>query len=164
MSELRQREPAIVSTPIRESARGQSCTARFPGICYDDPETTVFNHLNGGAFGKSAARKSHDLFGFYGCFACHRYYDVGHGTRPIIDDATLYRCVLEAVCETWLRLLKAKTIAIPEDEPKQRRTKPRKPKSERRPIQTGRKMESGSRLPPRGSRPLSRKPKTKLEV
>lgn len=56
---------------ITESAKGQHCTVRIPGICKDNTETTVFAHLNGGGM----ARKKSDLHGAFACFMCHSAID-----------------------------------------------------------------------------------------
>ena len=60
-------------TKITESARGEDCQVRIPGICNFDPETTIFAHLNGGGMG----RKKKDLHGSYCCANCHSALD-GH--------------------------------------------------------------------------------------
>ncbi len=60
---------------ITESARGEDCTIRIPGICNFNPSTTVWCHANGSAAGKGIGMKSHDLLGAYGCSACHDAYD-----------------------------------------------------------------------------------------
>lgn len=131
------RERPIRSSKILRSAKGQTCTARFPGICSSDPDTTVFAHLNGHAFGKGAGIKAHDILGFHACDRCHAYYDVGHGTRPVLSNDELLRCVLEAVCETWVRLIVAGIVIVPLDAERlshERPVKQRKPKEERTPI------------------------------
>jgi len=54
-----------------ESARGQECQVRIPGICSHDPETVVFAHLNGGGMGMKRA----SIHGAYCCSSCHDFYD-----------------------------------------------------------------------------------------
>lgn len=56
---------------ITESARGEQCQVRYPGVCNHDPETVVFAHLNGGGMGI----KHPDTEGAYCCSACHDAYD-----------------------------------------------------------------------------------------
>lgn len=134
MSELRQRIEPIRSSKVLRSAKGKPCAARFPGICNGNPETTVWAHLNGAAFGKGAAVKAHDVLGFHACSDCHAYYDVGHGTKAWLDNDTFVSCVLEAVCETWVRLIADGIVVVPMDAPKPfhtRSTKPRKPAEQR---------------------------------
>lgn len=56
---------------IRKSARGRDCEIRIPGVCTGNPETVVLCHLSGGGMGT----KRHDIFGAYGCSACHDAVD-----------------------------------------------------------------------------------------
>ena len=142
----------IRSAKVLRSARGQPCTARFRGICNSNPETTVWAHLNGHAFGKGAGVKAHDVLGFHACAACHAYYDVGHGTKPLLSEAELLTSILEAVTTTWVRLIRAGIVFVPEDAPKpfdSRPVKPRKPRDQRARLRaskkewpTGRKLQS----------------------
>lgn len=60
---------------IRESARGEQCQIRIPGVCNGNPETVVWCHANGSAAGKGIGMKSHDILGAYGCSSCHDAYD-----------------------------------------------------------------------------------------
>lgn len=127
----------IRSTKVLRSAKGQTCTARFPGICNGDPATTVFAHLNGHAFGKGMGIKAHDILGFHSCDGCHAYYDVGHGTKPILSDAEQLQYVLQGVTETWVRLIRMGIVIVPMDAETSfhgRPTPPRKPKDERAEI------------------------------
>jgi len=48
-----------------ESARGQECQVRIPGICSHDPETVVFAHLNGGGMGMKRASANAIVIWFY---------------------------------------------------------------------------------------------------
>ena len=61
----------IRSKKIRESARGEECTIRIPGVCNRNPETVVFCHDDGGGVGGKAS----DVFGAYGCSSCHDVVD-----------------------------------------------------------------------------------------
>jgi hypothetical protein len=127
----------IRSQKVLRSAKGQPCSARFPGICNGNPETTVWAHLNGGAFGKGLGVKAHDVLGFHACFACHSYYDTGHGTKAWLDNDTLLECVLSAVCETYVRLIVAGIVIVPLDAERlssDKPTPPRKPKADRKAI------------------------------
>ena len=56
---------------LRESAKGQHCMVRLPGVCNGNPETTVLAHLNGGGMGM----KQSDLLGAFACSACHDAVD-----------------------------------------------------------------------------------------
>ena len=62
---------------ITDSARGEQCQVRIPGVCNRDPATVVFAHLNGGGMGM----KHPDYEGAYCCSACH---DVVDGRVPYI--------------------------------------------------------------------------------
>lgn len=142
----------IRSRKILAHAKGQPCHARFPGICNGDTEKTVFCHLNGAAFGKGMGVKAHDVLGFFGCSSCHDYYDVTHGTKAWLDDATLLECVLEAVCQTWVTLIRDGIVVVPQDAAKplhERKPKPRKPKGERKAI-----PQPVNAWPPKGSRKM----------
>ena len=127
----------IRSQKIIRAANGAPCSARFPGICNGNSETTVWCHLNGSAYGKGAGIKAHDVLGFDGCSDCHRYYDVGHGTRPLISTDTLLECVLQAVCESYVRRIVLGLIVVPRDPERlssERPVPPRKPVGERKAI------------------------------
>jgi hypothetical protein len=56
---------------ITESAKGEECQVRIPGVCNHNPETVVFAHINGGGMGK----KQPDTEGAYCCSACHDELD-----------------------------------------------------------------------------------------
>lgn len=56
---------------ITQSARGEECTVRIPGVCNFDRATTTLAHLNGGGMG----RKRPDIHGAYSCSACHDVLD-----------------------------------------------------------------------------------------
>ena len=66
-----QKHKPLVSQILRDSARGQECTIRLPGICNHDPATTVLCHLDGGGMGM----KHPDIFGAFGCSSCHDEVD-----------------------------------------------------------------------------------------
>jgi hypothetical protein len=56
---------------LRESARGQLCFVRLPGVCNCNPETTVLAHLNGAGMGL----KKHNMQGSFCCSSCHGALD-----------------------------------------------------------------------------------------
>jgi hypothetical protein len=64
-------------TKITESARGEQCQVRIPGVCNHNPETTVLAHLGGGGMGM----KQPDCEGSYCCSDCHSVID-GQVPRP----------------------------------------------------------------------------------
>lgn len=80
---------------IRESARGEDCTVRIPGICHYQPEYTIWSHFRGLAGGKGMGIKSHDACGAYACTACDAVYD---GQRPRPEGMTK-----EDVDLAWLK-------------------------------------------------------------
>lgn len=68
-----------VNNKVRESARGEECLVRIPGICTGDPETTIWSHARFEAAGKGKSTKALDLCGAYCCTACDAVFD---GQRP----------------------------------------------------------------------------------
>ena len=56
---------------ITESAQGEKCQFRIPGVCNFNTDTTVFCHENGSGLGT----KWPDTEGGYGCSACHDLID-----------------------------------------------------------------------------------------
>lgn len=65
---------------ITQSAKGERCMIQIPGVCNDDPATTIWAHSNELRHGKGMGKKSHDIFGAYSCSACHSVVD-GHMPR-----------------------------------------------------------------------------------
>ncbi len=62
----------VRSKKIRESAQGQDCQVRLPGICNFNPETTIPAHIgNGGGMGSKVS----DLHIAYCCSSCHDEID-----------------------------------------------------------------------------------------
>lgn len=59
------------SLKITQSAKGQECQVRYPGVCNFDDETTIYAHLGGGGMGTKRA----DIFGAYCCSSCHDLAD-----------------------------------------------------------------------------------------
>ena len=60
---------------LRESARGEMCAVRIPGVCSHNPEETVLAHGNGSAAGKGIGMKANDLLAAFSCFQCHNVID-----------------------------------------------------------------------------------------
>ena len=60
---------------ITQSAKGEECQVRLPGVCNFNPQTTVWAHANGLAAGKGIGKKSPDALGTYACSACHDVID-----------------------------------------------------------------------------------------
>jgi len=60
---------------ITDSAKGQECQVRIPGVCSGEPSTVVWAHAIGTASGKGIGMKSPDILGAYACQKCHDAYD-----------------------------------------------------------------------------------------
>lgn len=75
----RQKTPGKVRQSIRDSAKGEDCTVRIPGVCNSDPATVVWSHYPENAAGKGMGTKSLDAAGCYACATCH---DVVDGRKP----------------------------------------------------------------------------------
>lgn len=91
-------------TKIRESAKNEECTLRFP-CCNYRIDTTVLCHRNGAG----AGMKAHDTDAAYGCYACHMVLD-GHFPRPegFLRDMMLAQ--FDVAVEATRRLLEAKGL------------------------------------------------------
>lgn len=85
----------IRSKKIRQSAKGENCTLRIPGICNGNPKTVVFCHAPSRY--KGTATKSDDFWGAYGCSHCHKEID-----NAYTDEAIYYW--MPAIYETQKRL------------------------------------------------------------
>jgi hypothetical protein len=68
----------LKTTPIRQSARGETCTLRLPGVCRGGTQTVVWAHSNRSADGKGGGLKARDDAGAYACYWCHMVYDRQH--------------------------------------------------------------------------------------
>ena len=73
--QVAQKTPNRVQQSIRDSARGEECTVRIPGVCTFDPEKTIWSHAPLGAAGKGRSLKALDLCGAYCCTACDAAID-----------------------------------------------------------------------------------------
>lgn len=63
----------VIIPKLRQSARGQECTFRIPGICNRDPETTCLCHIRDES--KGGGNKANDYSSAFGCSACHEVID-----------------------------------------------------------------------------------------
>lgn len=86
---------------LRDSARGEDCTVRIPGVCTCDPEKTIWSHAPLGAAGKGMGIKALDLCGAYACTACDAAVD-GQVKLPL---GLTHRDVLLDWCFGHLRSL-----------------------------------------------------------
>lgn len=63
---------SLKSKKLRNSARGQDCMVRIPGVCNFNPETTVLAHVGeGGGMGQ----KADDIEAAFCCSNCHDAID-----------------------------------------------------------------------------------------
>lgn len=76
---------------LLDMAKGQTCLLRVPGVCNQDPRTTVACHSNWLEHGKAGARKADDHWHVWGCSACHTWLDQGRAhhqeKRRVFDGA-----------------------------------------------------------------------------
>jgi len=96
----------LKSKKIRDSARMESCQIRLPGVCNQNPETTVFCHDEGGGTGNKVS----DIFGAYGCSDCH---DMVDGRVPnIFVECCLERFFTQGILRTQQILIDKGLIKI----------------------------------------------------
>jgi hypothetical protein len=157
------KEDVIRSEKYRRGAKDSPCRFRGP-TCNCDPNTSQFAHANGADFGKGWVHKAHDVAGIDACSSCHAYIDVGHWTKPLISDAEFWRLIARGIIETIVARIRSGIVIVPLDHEHlahDKPVKPRKPKSERKPIPAGKPLESRSNWPTGrkivASRPLRRK-------
>lgn len=145
------REPPIRSRKYLNGAKGSLCTFMGP-TCNGNPETTVFAHLNGAAFGKGKGQKAHDIAGLDACFECHLYVDIGHGTKPLMTEAEFNWHLLRGVVLTMVNRARRQIIIVPLDPEHLSSAKPtpaRKPKSDRKSIPHGKTEWPSRKIPTR---------------
>jgi hypothetical protein len=148
------KEDVIRSEKYRRGAKDSPCRFRGP-TCNCDPSTSQFAHANGADFGKGAMHKAHDVAGIDACSSCHAYIDVGHWTKPLINDAEFWRLIARGIVETIVARIRSGIVIIPLDPERlahDKPVKPRKPKAERRPIHGRTEIQSQGFQP--GHRPL----------
>lgn len=135
----------IVSSKYRNGARGQQCTLRIPGCCTGDTETTVFAHIRDRHTGRSI--KASDISGADACFACHARFD-GQDGHPLSREEWLFYA-LRGLQETLERRKEQGILFVPEDAPKQRKTRPRLPPDQRKKIHSRSDWPKGRKIPNR---------------
>ena len=107
MNTVLQKFNYIRSKKLRDSAMGQECTMRIPGICNGDPSTTVWAHSNMGIHGKGKSVKASDVFGCFACEACHRWLDSGSTGRA--EKVTAF---YDAMSRSWQILIDMGIIKV----------------------------------------------------
>lgn len=58
-----------------QSARGESCMVKIPGVCNRNPETVVMAHSNKQRHGKGQGFKARDYYTALCCSSCHDAID-----------------------------------------------------------------------------------------
>lgn len=97
---------------ITESARGEECQVRIPGVCNFDPEKTVWAHANGLAAGKGRGLKSPDALGTYACSACHDVID-GRVRHDWLDPMEVLLAFHEGHQRSFIKLLQKGLVVCP---------------------------------------------------
>ncbi len=96
---------SIKSEKIRESAKGQECQVRIPGVCNFNPETTVLAHVGKGS---GMGQKCDDIHATYACSSCH---DVMDGRTSLsMNEVRLYS--YEGMVRTQKLLLEQELIKV----------------------------------------------------
>lgn len=98
----------LISTKLRNSARGQDCTFQIPGVCCHDPERTSLAHIRDET--KGLSNKADDYSAAFACDRCHESID--HHKLPRADE--LYYC-LRAMQRTWRVWIESGLIVLPVD-------------------------------------------------
>jgi len=86
----------VRSKKLRDSARGENCTLRIPGVCNGDTETSVLCHLPHGRRG--VGTKASDDHAVIACSSCHDAIDMR--ALPPVSEAEIYECMVRAIAET----------------------------------------------------------------
>lgn len=94
---------------LRQFARGQRCTLRYPGCCNHNTETTVLAHLP--SHSKGMGVKSEDWWGVHACSDCHNELD-GRTHKTSIERSTLLLWAFESLHETQKRVIDAGLMGV----------------------------------------------------
>ena len=101
-------------TNLRNSAKGEDCLIRLPGICNGNPATTVLAHYR--LIGISGlGLKSPDMLAAFACSACHDYVDSRRISADLSRDQVKL-AHLEGVMRTqayWLKQGYVKVVDKP---------------------------------------------------
>ena len=96
---------------ITESARGEQCTVRLPGICNRNPETVVLAHYRLAGYCGTGI-KPPDFMGAYACSNCH---DICDGRmKTDLDWDGIQAAFAEGVMRTLAKLAEKGLIEIKE--------------------------------------------------
>lgn len=98
---------SLISKKIRNSARGQQCQVRIPGVCNGNSETVVLAHVGKGS---GMGQKCDDIHATYACSACHDVID----NRTLVGDPRINRLyAYEGMIRTQSILLEQGLIEVP---------------------------------------------------
>lgn len=117
----------MISTKLRQSAKGQPCTLMIPGVCCCDTETTVLAHLY--PLGRSMGAKSPDYLACFACSECHEHMDQHRLSKP---EELFF--AFRAMALTWANWISRGLIVLPVDPETAKRRPGRKMKSSGRSI------------------------------
>lgn len=120
---------AMISMKLRNSARGEECTFRIPGVCTGTTDTSVLCHAPSEA--KGIGNKSPDFWGAVGCFACHAHMDQ-HRLSPV--DEQFYW--LRGIFRTWQRWIELGLVILPVDPATAKKRPKKKSYLPSRPLQS----------------------------
>lgn len=95
------------TSKIRNSAKGEPCLVRVPGVCNGNSTTVVLAHLNGAGVGY----KHQDHKAAYACSECHSWIDGGYVQQGYSRD-TRDLWHLEGVIRTQDRLIEKGFIQV----------------------------------------------------
>ncbi|MCF6442043.1 DUF1364 domain-containing protein [Pseudoalteromonas luteoviolacea] len=90
---------SLKSKKLRNSAKGQECQVRIPGVCNGNPETVVLAHVGKGS---GMGQKCDDIHATFCCSACHD--EIDRRTRKHSLDF-VEQCAYEGMVRTqciWL--------------------------------------------------------------
>jgi len=104
--------PKVRSDRLMESASGQACSLRLPGICNHRNDTVVSAHLPG--IGKSIGSKVSDLHTAYACSACHTAIDTFGWEKRGLTAAMVLDAMLRGHAETQARMVGMGLILVPD--------------------------------------------------
>ena len=137
----------LVSKKLRQSAKGQECTFRIPGVCNHSPETTVLCHAPNEERGMG--NKGDDHHAAFGCCSCHEHLDMNR--LPKAEAAAYWLQGIERTHRSWVKKgLMVVPVDLQRDTPPEKVCTPaRKPKSS---LPSGNGWGKGKRKLP--SRPM----------
>lgn len=105
-------KPAFITCPKRKPyrdphllkmAKGKPCLLQAPGVCNNNPETTVACHSNLSIHGKGMSHKAHDYFTVWGCSSCHAWLDQGMSPRAEKEEVFLH--ALGEQVKAWMAII-----------------------------------------------------------